>query len=125
MTITQKISDYYQSDTAQAALMNSDFEISLRQKASELKQAETKGYIDNSTGKVDLLKSLDTVGGMYSELAIDTPNGISVCRFVVDPVTDKIYSTKAEDVQFIREKEKEGYSLLDAVGLLLEREGGQ
>lgn len=124
MTITQKISDYYQSDTAQAALMNSDFEISLRQKASELKQAETKGYIDNSTGKVDLLKSLDTVGGMYSELAIDTPNGISVCRFVVDPVTDKIYSTKAEDVQFIREKEKEGYSLLDAVGLLLEREGG-
>lgn len=119
MTITQKISDYFQSDTARAAFANSDFELYLRQKPQALLEAEQKGYIDNSDGKVDVLKSLTTIQGKYAELAINGPDGLAVARFIVDPVTEKLYSTKAEEVDFLRGQQKEGLSLMDAVNLLL------
>lgn len=115
MTITQKISDYYSSETAKAAYMNSDFAIFLRQKPEELQSAEFNGHIDNSDGKVDVLKSLETVQGKYSELAISSPDGLSVLRFVVDPITEKLYSTKADEVDYIRDAEARGIDIFDAV----------
>jgi conjugal transfer ATP-binding protein TraC len=123
MTITQKISDYYKSETARAAFMNSDFVIYLRQKPEELSNAETMGYIDNSDGKVDVLRSLETIQGKYSELAISSPDGLGVVRFCVDQVTEKIYSTKAEEVDFIREAQKKGVHLFAAIDELI-KDGG-
>jgi len=119
MTITQKISDYFSSDTAKAAYANSDFKIYLRQDPAELAEAEAKEYIDNKSGKVDLIRSLETVQGKYSELAIDSPTGTAVCRFAVDPVTEKLYSTKADEVQFIRDAQKQGINIFDAINELV------
>ena len=82
--------------------------------------AESNGYIDNSDGKVDVLKSLTTIQGKYAELAINSPDGLAVCRFIVDPVAEKIYSTKAEEVAFVREQQAKGHSLLDSVNMLLQ-----
>lgn len=121
MTITQKISDYFASETANAAYMNSDFVIYLRQKPEELQSAEVKGHIDNSDGKIDVLKTIDTIQGKYSELAISSPDGLAVLRFLVDPITEKIYSTKAEEVEFIRQAESKGIGLFDAVNMLIEQ----
>jgi conjugal transfer ATP-binding protein TraC len=123
MTVTQKVSDYFSSQTAQAAFMNSDFVVYLRQKPEELSSAEKKGYIDNSDGKIDILKSLETIQGKYSELCVSSPDGISVLRFSVDPITEKIYSTKAQEVDFIHECQKNGKTLLEAVELLIKKEG--
>lgn len=119
MTITQKISDYYSSETAKAAYMNSDFSIFLRQKPEELSQAETSGHIDNSDGKLEILRSLETKQGLYSELAISSPDGLSVVRFTVDPVTEKIYSTKADEVEYIRDAESRGVDMFDAINELI------
>lgn len=115
MTITQKISDYYTSEAAKAAYANSDFKVYLRQDPDELTDAEIKGYISNSGGKVDLIRSLETIQGKYSELAISSPDGIAALRFVVDPVTEKIYSTKHTEVDFIRNAVAQGMSVMDAV----------
>ncbi|KIV35334.1 hypothetical protein SZ02_10745, partial [Vibrio parahaemolyticus] len=92
MTITQKISDYYASETAKAAYGNSDFKVYLRQDPGELAEAESKGHISNSSGKVYVIRSLETIQGKYSELAVDSPNGLSALRFTVDPITEKLYS---------------------------------
>lgn len=121
MTITQKISDYYQSETARAAYMSSDFSIYLRQKPEELTTAEANKYLDNSDGKIDVLRSLETIAGKYSELAIMSPDGMSVMRFITDPITEKLYSTKAEEVQFIRDAERSGVHIFDAVNELIRR----
>jgi len=121
MTITQKISDYYASETAKAAYANSDFKIYLRQDPGELAEAESKGYVSNSSGKVDVIRSLETVQGKYSELAIDSPSGLVALRFSVDPLTEKLYSTKAEEVDYIRDAESKGISLLDAVQALIQK----
>jgi conjugal transfer ATP-binding protein TraC len=122
MTITQKISDYFSSPTAKAAFMNSDISIYLRQKPEELTQAENEGYIDNSDGKIDILRSLKTEHGKYSELAISSPDGMSVHRFYVDPVAVKLYSTTAKDVDFIMDQQDKGHSVLEAVNMLVARE---
>lgn len=122
MTITQKISDYFSSATAKAAFMNADISIYLRQKDAELKQAEMAGYIDNSDGKVDVLRGLKTEHGKFSELAINSPDGLSVHRFYVDPLAAKLYSTTAADVDYIMDLESKGYSVLEAVRMLVDKE---
>lgn len=121
MTITQSIGDYYKTDAAQAAYVNSDFEVALRMKPDALAKAVEDGHIDNSSGKVDLLRSLDTQQGKYSEAAISSPDGLAVVRFIVDPITEKIYSTKAEEVEFIRKAEARGVNIFDAVTELISR----
>lgn len=122
MTITQGITDYFKSETAKAAYSNSDFTIYLRQKGDVLSQAVSEGYLDNSTGMVDVLRTLKTVQGKYSELAISSPDGLTVHRFIVDPITSRIYSTTPKDVQFIKNAQSNGYSLLQAVQMLLDKD---
>jgi len=119
MTITQKVSDYYSSQTAQAAFMNSDFAVYLRQKAEELLSAENEGYIDNSDGKIDVLRSLETVQKKYSELAISSPDGLAVGRFIVDKWTEKLYSTDPNEVAYIRELQGQGVPLVEAIERLV------
>lgn len=123
MTITQTVSDYYKSGTAKAAYMNSDFVWFLRQKG--LKTAVKEGHLDDSDGKVQILESLKTEGGKYSEMAITSPDGMSVVRFLVDQVTEKIFSTKAEEVEFLRQAEKKGMNMFDAIQALIERVGSR
>lgn len=125
MTITQKISDYYKSDTAKAAYANSDFKIYLRQDEGELAEAEANGHISNVAGKVDVIRSLETIQGKYSELAIDSPSGLSVMRFTVDPVTEKLYSTKANEVQYLREAQNAGRDVFEAIYDLIRQSGGR
>jgi conjugal transfer ATP-binding protein TraC len=57
----------------------------------------------------------------YSEVAVKGPAGVSIGRLVVDPFAEKLYSTKAEEFQFIRDAEKAGKSLVWAVEELVRR----
>jgi conjugal transfer ATP-binding protein TraC len=125
MTVTQKVSDYYSSSVSMAAYANSDFKVYLRQDADELLKAEKDKQISNESGLIDLIKSLETIQGKYSELVISSPDGMSVVRFTVDPITEKLYSTKAEEVEFIREKEAEGVHVLDAIKALIAQGAGR
>ena len=125
MTITQKISDYYASETAKAAYANSDFKVYLRQDPGELAEAEHKGYITNANGKVDTIRSLETIQGKYSEMAVDSPSGLSPLRFTVDPVTEKLYSTKADEVEYLRNAEAKGIPIFEAVQHLIQQGGSR
>ena len=52
---------------------------------------------------------------MYSEIAFISPAGIAVGRLIVDKVTEKLYSTKAEEVQFLKNRQKEGVPIMAAL----------
>lgn len=119
MTITQSINDYYKSPTAEAAYANADFIMYLRQKPDQLSQAEEKGRIDNSDGKIDLLRSLVTVQGKYSEIAISSPDGISIVRLTVDPYTEKLFSTQASEVDYIEKAQARGENIFDVISQLV------
>lgn len=122
MTITQRLSDYHSSPTAEAALSNSDYTLFLRQKADELALAAKKGWLDKHNGSVDLLRSLETLQGKYSELVIQSPKGFVPVRFIVDPFTEKLFSTKANEVEAIQTALAHGRNIMDAVKELSEKQ---
>jgi len=103
--------------------MNSSYTIYLMQKPEELAEAEANGYIDNSDGKIDIIRNLETVHGQYSQIGISTPDGLVVEEFMVDKVTEKIYSTQAAEVEYLMEARKRGVPLLDAINDLISGKG--
>ena len=119
MTITQGIDDYYRSGTSKAALDNADWVFLLRQKAESLKAAENSDRLVLDESLHQLLASVDTRQGRYSEIAVMGPAGTTVGRLVVDPFAEKLYSTKAEEFAAIEALRERGLSVVDAVEQLV------
>lgn len=115
MTITQSIPDYYRSPTALAAYNNSDFVFLLRQKPETLQEVENKGQLVMNAFEKRLYQSVTTIGGKYSEIAVKTPDGLAVGQLIVDPAAGKLMSTKAEDVEAIKQYEAQGFSKMEAI----------
>jgi len=122
MTVTQSISDYYKSPVSRAAYANADHVWLLRQKDSELLGSIERGEIDGSQGRAELLKSLKTERGQYSEIAFLSPAGSAIGRLIVDPITEKLYSTQAAEVQYIRNQREKGVPLMIALEELAKAE---
>ena len=109
-TATQGIDDYYKSPTSTACWINADIKFLLRQGA-----ASKNEKFDDYTER--LLKSVTTDKGVYSEMVITIGGKTQgVSRLVVDPFSNYIYSSNANDVQLVNYvKEFEGISPADAV----------
>ena len=124
MTITQGIDDYFQSHATEAALKNSDWVFLMRQKAESIARAKEKKMLQIDERAFALLSSLDTRQGAYSEVAVLLPTGaLAVGRLIVDPFSEKLYSTRAEEHSHIQKRMREGIELIDAVEELVRRDG--
>lgn len=119
MTATQGINDYYRTPAAIAAFENADWLCLLRQKKESIEQLEKSGRLSMDSHMKQLLRSVNTRQGEYSEVMISGPMGYSVGRLIVDPYSALLYSTQAADVARIREMERDGISLPDALEQLL------
>ncbi len=115
LTVTQGVNDYYKSGTAQAAFENSDWVFLLRQKKESLKQLQTSGRFAMEADEMKLLRSIHTVHGKYSEVATYSPDGMAIGRLIVDPFTEKLYSTKGTEFDFIQRRVEQGRTLAQAV----------
>ena len=116
MTVTQGIDDYYQSPTARAALQNSDWMFLLRQKAESLLRVKGESQLHLDEARLRLLSSLETRQGKYSEIAVIAPGGgTAVGRLVVDPFSEKLYTTRADECAFLERRMQQGASLMEAV----------
>lgn len=125
MTITQGIDDYFKSGTSKAALDNADWVFLLRQKPESIKAAENSDRIVMDESLRKLLTSVDTQQGKYSEIAIMGPGGTTVGRLIVDPFTEKLYSTRAEEYAAIAAMQRQGLSLVEAIERLVETGGSR
>lgn len=119
VTITQGINDYYQSDTARASLENADWVWLLRQKQESIDALVKNGRLATSEYMLRALKSLQTVHGKYSEMMISGPNGWSIARLVVDPFTEKLYSTQPDEFDAIERMRAAGKPLEEALDALV------
>ena len=115
LTVTQGVNDYYKSGTAQAAFENSDWVFLLRQKKESLKQLQASGRFAMEGEEMKLLRSIHTIHGKYSEVATYSPDGMAIGRLIVDPFTEKLYSTKGTEFDFIQQRVKQGATLAQAV----------
>jgi conjugal transfer ATP-binding protein TraC len=117
-TITQRVNDYYKSGTAQAALDNADFLYLLRQKKESIRQLIESKRLPTGEDSAALLASINTRQGRYSEVAVVGPDGVGVGRLVLDPFTEKLYSSRGAEYEAIQRALRNGQSLSDAVSAL-------
>lgn len=123
ITATQSADDYYGSASMEAALVCSDWMVLLRQKEESIELLQKKGRLVMDDGKKRLLTSLRTEAGAYSELYINSPVGEGVVRLVLDPATHLLFSNKLEDNKPIDELRAQGYSIDEAISMVLRQRG--
>lgn len=115
---TQSINDFFVNPGAQAAFDNSDWMCLLSQKPESIEYLKKTDRLSLTPQKEALLKSVKTKQGQYAEVMITGSSGYAVGRLILDPFSNLLYSTKAEDYAAISHLIDRGYSLSDAIDSL-------
>ncbi|MEQ9418097.1 MAG: type IV secretion system protein TraC [Salinisphaeraceae bacterium] len=121
---TQSVNDLYSNNTGVAIAENSPNKILLGQNAETVANLKRTQRIDLPEAGYEFLKSVKTVTGVYSEMFINTGNGIGIARLIVDRFRQLLYSTKAEEVSEINKLVDSGLSITDAIHRIMARENG-
>lgn len=120
ITITQRIQDYYENEGATACLTNSEWQFMLKQKEEAIDQLKEDKKLSLSDYQMDIIKTIRTKGGVYSEIFIKSDGIGTPVRLIVDPFSALIYTTKPEDFQLIEDFKAQGYSIEQAIHKVLE-----
>ena len=119
IVVTQSINDLYASDSGEAIAENSAIKMLLGQTREAISRLQQSRRLELGDYGYALLKTLHTVPGNYSELAIITEDGLGLARLYVEPFRKLLYSTKAEDVYALEQLQAQGLSLTDAINHLI------
>lgn len=115
VTITQGLNDLYGTPCGQAVAGNSDFLFLLQQKAESLAAFRASQKIALDDFSFELLRSVHTMPGMYSEVFIHTPQGRGVGRLIVDPFSYYLYTTTPSEVVKVEHYLDQGLSITEAI----------
>jgi conjugal transfer ATP-binding protein TraC len=118
---TQSVDDFFAAPGAQAAFENSDWMCLLSQKASSIQRLSDSGKIPMHRQMQAALRSVHTVHGEFSEVMIcDSDGGYSINRLILDPYSNLLFSTKADDYSSILDLRAQGLSTHEAIERLLQ-----
>ncbi|MPL92158.1 Protein TraC [bioreactor metagenome] len=123
ITGTQSIDDYYNNVAAEVCFQNSDWTVMLAQKQETVDRLVKDTRLSVSPHIQGQLKSLQSVKGQFSEMAVKGPEGWFFGRLLLDPFSLAIYSSKGSTVEKIRRLNNQGYTTAEAIRILVE-EGG-
>ena len=115
IAITQSLSEFHKNNSTKAMLASSDWQFILRQKPETLEELYREKKLDVSKPELNLMKSLFTLKGKYSEIFIRSSLGSGIGRLIVDPFSMLLYSTNANDISRIDAKMKKGISLVESI----------
>ena len=122
VTITQSVNDFYGIPAGVAALENSDYFFLLRQRPESIEALKKSQRLSLSEGAYELLRSVHTDQGNYSEIFMYTPDGTTISRLVVERYTQLLYTTKAEEFQMIKELVSTGLTQDQAINKIIYNE---
>lgn len=115
---TQSVNDFFVNPGAQAAFDNSDWMCLLSQKPESIEYLKKHDRLSLSPQKEALLKSVKTRQGQYAEVMISGVSGYAVGRLILDPFSNLLYSTKAEDYAALKALKEQGIGMEDAINTL-------
>jgi len=121
-SITQSINDFYRIPAGVAIIENSDFYFLLKQRVESIEALKKSQRVMLSEGLYELLKSVSTDTGNYSEIFCYTPVGVGIGRLVVDRFTQLLYTSKADEYTKIKRKVDQGLSIADAINEVIKEE---
>ena len=113
--LTQTIGDLHGSSVGRAVAANSAFSFFLGQRADTIDQAVNDGHLSLSAPAVQLLKSVKTEKGRYSEIFLQAGESLGVARLIVEPFRQVAFSNDAETPPEIRRRRERGMSTGEAI----------
>ena len=122
ISITQSMNDFYKISSGIAVMENADYMFLLRQRPESIEALKQSQKVSLSEGLYELLKSVHTDSGNYSEIFMYTPDGVSIGRLIVDRFTQLLYTSKAEEFAEIKRYVKQGMNLYDAITEVIRKE---
>lgn len=117
---TQSVNDLYENAVGQAIAENSASMYLLGQTEETVESIKKKKRLSLPESGFDLLKSVHTILGVYSEIFIKSKSGIGVGRLIVGDLQKLLYSTDPEDISAIDKFERRGMSTIDAINSVIE-----
>ncbi len=125
VTITQSINDLYTSPGGRAIAESSAHKWLLGQQAETIDQLRKEQRLPLSDGGYQLLKTVKTMKGKYSEIFFLSPFGSGIGRLVVSDFYKLLYSTDPKDVHAIDTYREQGLSVEDAIREVIKDRGGR
>lgn len=116
---TQSVNDLYENPVGRAVAENSANLYLLGQTPEAIESVKNSGRLTLSEGGFELLRSVHTLPGIYSEIFIKARHGIGVGRLIVGDFQKLLYSTDPNDVHAINTLIKQGLSLPEAIQTLI------
>jgi conjugal transfer ATP-binding protein TraC len=114
--------DFYENKTTEAIFSNSEWKVLLKQKPDVIERAKRENKIDMHDYFFELLKTVHTSKGKYSEMMI-LGGSIGIGRLVLDRYSYYIYTTDAGDKQRIKNvQEKLNCDVKDAINHIIAEE---
>lgn len=122
--ILQGINDLYATRAGRGIAENTFHKILMGQTPEAIESLVENKRLALGPGGADLLKSVRTEKGVYSEILIYTRDGVSIGRLVVDRRTALLYSTDPGDRAAIATRRAAGMKLEDAIEDIVRGESG-
>lgn len=98
ITITQSINDFYKNESTREMMFQASYWLLLKQKAESINYIKNEERIVLSDYEFEMLESIRTVKGKYSEIFFITPLGRGVGRLFVPREIYWIYTTDPTEV---------------------------
>ncbi|MGB1320409.1 MAG: type IV secretion system protein TraC [Vibrio gallaecicus] len=112
---TQSINDLYENAVGRAIAENSASMYLLGQTEETVESVKRSGRLTLSDSGFNILKTVHTVQGIYSEIFIKSKSGMGVGRLIVGDFQKLLYSTDPRDVDAIDQYIKRGQNTPDAI----------
>ena len=117
---TQSINDLYENAVGRAIAENSASMYLLGQTEETVESVKRSGRLTLSEGGFNILKTVHTVQGIYSEIFIKSKTGMGVGRLIVGDFQKLLYSTDPGDVDAIDQYVKRGLSIPDSIRAVMQ-----
>lgn len=120
--ILQGVNDLYRTAVGEAIWENTANKFLLGQTPEAIEGLLKSSRLALGPGAAEILKSVRTERGLFSEIFIYTRSGAGIARFIVDRRTELLYSTDPRDKQALATRMKSGMSLEEAIDDVLKAE---
>lgn len=124
IVVTQSVFDLYKDAAGKAIAENSANMFLLGQKRDVVVQLEEQRKLDLSPGAFEVLKTVASQSGHYSEVFFYMDGGrqYGIGRLIVDRFAQLLFTTKADEVALIRRNMQSGMSVTEAINAVIELE---
>ena len=121
--ITQSIADLYDSSVGRAIISSSAWQIILQQKSDSIEHALKSGNLKLDPYTLNMMKSIHTIPGSYSEMMIRSGDSWGIVRLVVDRFSQVLFSTKGWERDDVLERIHAGEDPVDVINNLIAERG--